>query len=115
VTVKGLPELLVNLGKAETEIVEASRVGLLAAAEEVKKAWVDNIVADDLVLTGHYRDSVHVESDGEIVAAVSDVYYGGILEYGDSRQEAHFPATRAAEENHETVLGAVHEKVEKTL
>jgi hypothetical protein len=115
VTVLGLPELLVNLSKAEVEIVEASKLGLLAAAEEVRKEWVANIEANDLILTGHYRDSVKVDTDGETIAVVSDVPYSGILEFGDSRQEAHFPATRAADENHDSVLGAVHEKVEKAL
>jgi hypothetical protein len=115
VTVLGLPSLLASLTKRSTEITEASKVGLVEGAERVKEAWVANIVADDLVLTGHYRDSVHVETDGEIAAAVSDVAYGGILEYGDSRQVAHFPATRAAEEHHADVLDAVGDKVGKAL
>jgi hypothetical protein len=115
VTVLGLPSLLASLTKRSTEITEASKAGLVEGAERVKEAWVANIVADDLVLTGHYRDSVHVETDGEIAAAVSDVAYGGILEYGDSRQVAHFPATRAAEEHHADVLDAVHDRVGKAL
>jgi hypothetical protein len=115
VTVLGLPSLLASLTKREAEIEEASKVGLVEGAERVKEAWVANIVSDDLILTGHYRDSVHVETDGEIAAAVSDVAYGGILEYGDSRQVAHFPATRAAEEHHAEVLDAVGDKVGKAL
>jgi hypothetical protein len=115
VTVLGLPSLLASLTKRYTEIEAASKEGLMAGAEQVKEAWVANIVADDLVLTGHYRDSVHVETDGEVTAAVSDVAYGGVLEYGDSRQAAHFPATRAAEEHHADVLDAVHDKVSKAL
>jgi hypothetical protein len=115
VTVLGLNATLANLARKGAQIEGASKVGLVEGAERVREAWVANIVADDLVLTGHYRDSVHVETDGEIAAAVSDVAYGGILEYGDSRQVAHFPATRAAEEHHAEVLDAVGDKVGKAL
>jgi len=115
VTVLGLTELLANLERHREGISEASKSGLMEAADRIKDAWVNNIIADDLILTGHYRDSVRVTSDGEVVGVVSDVAYGGILEYGDSRQAAHYPATRAADEHHEEVLDAVHEHVGRAL
>jgi HK97 gp10 family phage protein len=115
VTVIGLPSLLASLAKRETEIVAASKEGLAAAAGVVQERWINNIVGDDLVLTGHYRDSVKVHPDEQGATVDTDAPYASFLEYGTSRQEAHYPATRAADESHAAVLDEVHDHVAKTL
>ena len=111
----GLSGVLESLAKHETSLVAAGAAGVAVAAEQVKNAWVTNIIQDDLVLTGHYRDSVHIVDEGLEANVVSEVPYARILEFGDSRQAAHYPATRAADESHEHVIDAVAETVGKTL
>ncbi len=114
-TVLGLNETLANIARKAAQIEEASHTGLAAAAGVVQEAWINNIIGDDLILTGHYRDSVKVHPD-ELGATVNtDAPYAGFLEFGTSRQAAHYPATRAADESHAAVLDEVHDHVAKTL
>lgn len=115
IEVRGLAGALAGFGAAAKEIEVATHEGQMAGAEKVREAWVANIEADDLILTGRYRDSVHVEVDGEEVKVVSDVPYSPILEHGDSRQAGHYVATRAAEEHNDEVVTAVGEPIERVL
>jgi len=115
IEVRGLAEVLAGLAARAEQVAVASHEGLRAGAETVREAWVANIEADDLILTGRYRDSVHVEVDGEEVKVVSDVPYSPILEHGDSRQAGHYVATRAAEEHHDEVLDAVGKPIVEVL
>jgi hypothetical protein len=107
VTVLGLGEVLANLARVAAQIEVATPIALEHGAEVVRDAWVANIEADDLVLTGRYRDSVSVvEADGS-VAVKTDVPYASILEEGDSRQAGHHVAQRAAEEHGDDVVDRV--------
>ena len=115
IDVRGLAETLAGFGAAAKEIEVATHEGQLAGAEKVREAWVANIESEDLILTGRYRDSVHVEVDGEEVKVISDVPYSPILEHGDSRQAGHYVATRAAEEHDDEVTEAVGEPLERAL
>jgi HK97 gp10 family phage protein len=103
----GLAELLANFARVELELDVAAHAGLDAAAQSVARAWVANIEADGLVLTGRYRDSITVDASGEEATVSTDVPYAGILEYGDSRQEAHPVAQRAFDEHQGEALDTV--------
>ena len=80
ITVLGLPVVLANLGRIGARIeTEMEPEGLAAGAEEIRRAWVANIEAEGLVLTGRYRDSITVEVDGDKAMVKSDVPYAPIL------------------------------------
>lgn len=116
IEVIGLSALLAGFGRKETEITVGMDGALEAGAEVIRAAWVNNIEADGLVLTGAYRDSVRVERSGEGEVAVrSDVPYGPILEFGDSRQAAHPVAQRAADEHHDAVLDAEANRMREVI
>lgn len=111
-TVLGLTGTLAGLARAVEDIMASEGEALEEGALVVRDAWVANIESDGLVLTGAYRDSIRaVRGDAGEAGVVSDVEYAGILEFGDSRQVAHFPATRASEEHAEDVLDRVGEKL----
>jgi len=116
IRLEGLTGVLESLAKHEEKVVGAGVAGVTLAAERVQEAWINNIIGDDLVLTGHYRDSIKVHPDGlEAIVRSDDTPYADILEFGDSRQAAHYPATRAADESHEEIINAVAETVGKVL
>ena len=115
IRLEGLLGVVESLAKHEIKLEAAGAAGMAVAAEQVKNAWVTNIIEDELVLTGRYRDSVHIVDEGLEAHVVSEVPYAPILEFGDSRQAAHYPATRAADESHEHVIDAVAESVGKVL
>jgi hypothetical protein len=114
-TVVGLDELLAGFARAELEIVDGAHEGIADAADIIAAAWVANIEADGLVLTGAYRDSVTVDASAEEATVSSDVPYAGILEYGDSRQIGHAVAQRALDDNADSALNAVAEKLSTVL
>lgn len=114
IQVHGLAGVLAGFAAAKTGIEAASEVGLAEAAGRVQVAWINNIIGDDLVLTGHYRDSVKVNEEGP-AAVTTDAPYARFLEFGTSRQAPHYPATRAADENHAAVLDAVQGHVREAL
>jgi HK97 gp10 family phage protein len=112
----GLEAVLANLARKGAEIEAVESEGLAQAAEEIKRAWVANIESEGLVLTGTYRDSVHVEVEGPHEAAVlSDVHYAGILEFGDSRQAAHPVAERAFDEHHGDAVESMGHRIETVV
>jgi hypothetical protein len=116
VTVVNLPEVLAGLARAGVEIEAATPGALAQGAEIVRAAWVDNITGQNLILTGTYRDSVHVVPADEGGYAVrTDVPYAGILEFGNSRQAGHFVASAAADENHEDVVNAAAERLREVI
>lgn len=116
IEVRGLTETLAGLAKRDRDVLEATKLGLVHAAAVVQQAWIDNIIGDDLVLTGHYRDSIKVYPDGlQTIVRTDDTPYAGYLEFGTSRQAAHYPATRAADEHHDEVVSATGEEVRKAL
>jgi phage gpG-like protein len=114
-TVLGLSETLANLARIAGELEAEEPLALEAGAEVVRDAWVHNIESDGLVLTGRYRDSVTVVGDGESAGVVTDVDYAGILEFGDSRQAAHFVAQRAADEHQDEVMQRVGDRLGQVM
>lgn len=100
----GLGTVLAGFALRQAEIDAGMRVALEHGAEVVRDAWVSNIESDGLVLTGAYRDSVHIERDEDEVAVKTDIDYASILEHGDSRQVGHSVAQRATDEHHDDVL-----------
>jgi len=115
IRLEGLGGVLESLAKHETKLAAAGAAGVAVAAEHVRERWVTNIIDDGLVLTGRYRDSVRVVDDGLEAQVVSEVPYAPILEFGDSRQEGHFPATKAADESHEGITDAMAETIGRAL
>jgi HK97 gp10 family phage protein len=113
--VTGLESVLAGFGRIEAEIEIAEAEGLEDAGEAVKAAWQRNIEAEGLVDTGRYLDSITVERDGMHVKVGSDVPYGPILEYGDSRQAAHPVGERAVDEHGEDAIGAVSAHLERVV
>jgi HK97 gp10 family phage protein len=112
----GLEAVLANLARKGAEIVAAEDEALVEAGEEIRRAWVENIESEGLVLTGAYRDSVRVEVEGAHEAAVlSDVHYAGILEFGDSRQAAHPVAERAFDEHHDDAVETMGHRIEAVV
>lgn len=114
-SVLGLAEVLGNLNRHAAELLAEQPHALAEGGEVVRAAWVANIEGEGLVDTGAYRDSVRVATDGEQAGVVTDIDYATILEFGDSRQAAHYPATRAADERHDEVLDAVADKLRGAL
>jgi hypothetical protein len=113
--VVGLDGVLAGFERAELEIGVAADAGIAEGADIIAAAWVANIEADDLVLTGAYRDSIHADASGDEATVSSDVPYAGILEYGDSRQIGHAVAQRALDDNGGRALDAVSEKLRAVL
>lgn len=110
-TVLGLPIWRANLARIMADIERAADEGRLEAAEHMREAWVANIETEGLVDTGHYRDSVHVEREGDVVAVLTDVDYAGVLEFGDSRIPPHPVAERAFDEHVDSALGLIGDRV----
>jgi phage gpG-like protein len=111
VTVLGLPIVLANINRIAGQIVESADDGLEDAGELIRKAWVANIEAEGLVLTGAYRDSITVAMEDGQAVVYTDLDYPGVLEFGDSRIPPHPVAERAADENHDGVLDRVRDAV----
>lgn len=111
----GLPELLANFGRIETELTVATALGVGAAADEISQAWVQNIESDGLVLTGRYRDSISVAREAASAEVYTDVDYASILEYGDSRQAAHPVAQRALDEHAGEAIQGMAERLAVVL
>jgi HK97 gp10 family phage protein len=107
IEVVGLPGLLAGFAAKAAEIKAAEQPAIAEGAELIREAWVANIESEGLVLTGAYRDSVHVEHEGAETVVKSDVHYAAILEYGDSRQAAHPVAERALEEHQDDAIERV--------
>lgn len=114
-TVLGTDLVTAALARIGIEVDVALTQSLEEGAQVLRDAWVDNITGEGLVLTGNYRDSVHVVKDGEEVAVTTDVPYAAILEYGDSRQAAHPVAERAFDEHHEQATKIVGQRVEEVV
>jgi phage gpG-like protein len=115
IRVLGTGEVLGRLAALAGELEVARIEGLEDAGEAVKAAWQANIEAEGLVDTGRYLDSITVERDGMHVKVGSDVPYGPILEYGDSRQAAHPVGERAVDEHGEDAIGAVSAHLERVV
>ena len=113
----GLEALLANMARLGAQIEgPATAEGLMDAATAIKDAWVGDIEGDDLILTGHYRDSVTIHEHGpDLVSISSDVPYARFLEFGTSRQAAHYVATRSVDENHDAAVDAVRKRIEVVL
>ena len=114
-TVLGLPGVLAGFTAAVGAIEAAEHEGQEAAAEVIRDAWRANIESEGLVLTGAYLDSITVGRDGDKVTVSSDVPYGPILEFGDSRQAAHPVAQRAAEEHAAEAFDVIGEHVTRAI
>jgi hypothetical protein len=115
IRVIGTGEVLGRLAALAGELEVARIEGLEDAGEAVKAAWQANIEADNLVLTGRYLDSIVVERDGASVKVHSDVPYGPILEYGDSRQAAHPVGERAVDEHGSDAIEAAAGRVARVV
>jgi hypothetical protein len=115
IRVIGTGEVLGRLAALAGELEVARIEGLEDAGEAVKAAWQANIEADNLVLTGRYLDSIVVERDGTSVKVHSDVPYGPILEYGDSRQAAHPVGERAVDEHGNDAIEAAAGRVARVV
>lgn len=63
---------------------------------EIAHEIAGEAVADAPVLTGHYRDGIQVEDDGERVAVVDNDPDSFYKEYGTSDTPAHATLTDAA-------------------
>lgn len=110
-----MPTVLAGFAQALARLEAAGPVSREHAAAVIRDAWIGNIESEGLVLTGAYRDSIHVAETGEGTAVVSDVDYASILELGDSRQEAHPVAQRALEEHSESALDAAGHVIREVL
>jgi phage gpG-like protein len=115
VTVLGLPAVLANLNRIAGQIVDAEGDGLEDAGERIRRAWVDNIESEGLVLTGDYRDSIRVEMDDGNAVVYTDLDYPGVLEFGDSRIPSHPVAERAFDEHGESAIGLVGNAIARVI
>lgn len=97
-----LAELNGKLSEVEADTTEAEK----AAAEQIRRAWVENIESAGLVDTGRYRDSIGVVEDGGQVFVSTDVPYSRFLEYGTAYIAAHPVAERALEEDAAAAIDA---------
>jgi HK97 gp10 family phage protein len=106
IKVLGLPVLLAELNAKAAEVKADTTDAEKAAAEQIARAWVENIVSEGLVDTGRYRDSIGVVEDGGQVFVTTDVPYSRFLEYGTAYIAAHPVAERALEENADSAIDA---------
>lgn len=110
-TVLGLGPVLANMNRIAAQIVVSEEEGLAQGAEVIRDAWVGNIESEGLVDTGHYRDSIRVEMDGDDAVVLTDVDYARFLEFGTSHIPAHPVAERAFDEHHDKALDVVKDRV----
>jgi HK97 gp10 family phage protein len=115
VSVFGLSGVLAGFSAKVAEIEAAEREGTEAGANVIAEAWRAGIQSEGLVDTGRYLDSVTVNRDGDHVTVSSDVPYGPILEFGDSRQAAHPVAHQASEERASEVFDVIGEHVTRAI
>jgi phage gpG-like protein len=113
--VTGMESVLAGFAKDRGRDRDRRGRGARGGGQAIKAAWQRNIEADGLVDTGRYLDSITVERDGMHVKVGSDVPYGPILEYGDSRQAAHPVGERAVDEHGEDAIGAVSSHLERVV
>src|SRR5437763_605259 len=82
------------------EIDERVRRSAGAIAEEARRAAP--------VLTGAYRDSIHVEATGDGADVVAGVPYAAVIEYGSSTHPPHATLRNAVAATHDDVAGILN-------
>ncbi len=79
-----------------SELLAAARKLSTDGRVEIAHEAAGDAVADAAVLTGQYRDGIHVETEGDRVSIVDSDPDSPFKEYGTSDTPAHMALTEAA-------------------